>query len=128
MSPGGHGRAPYLVVASPAGDRSNVEVPIFPFLIGRQSGNQLVLRDSRISRLHARLVKKGDTVWAEDCGSTLGLFVNGERVAQERQLRPADIISFGSADGYHLTFQWRDAALPSLVERMPGHEHLSKLK
>ena len=38
------GRVPYLTIVSPGGDRDRIDIANFPFLIGRQVGNQLVLR------------------------------------------------------------------------------------
>jgi len=132
MSDAQAGRTPFLTVISPGGDRDRVDIGSFPFLIGRQAGNQLVLRDSRISRVHARLVNRGAQIIIEDCGSTHGLFVNSERVEAERVLAAGDVIRFGSPeddyDGYQLTFAWHERALPGLVDRMPGEEHLSKLR
>ena len=135
------GRAPYLKVASPTGDLDRTNITSFPFLIGRQAGNQLVLRDNRVSRIHARLVQRGTAIVVEDCGSTHGLFVNSERVVVECTLASGDIITFGSVDdgyeaGYTLTFDWQeqapldisDPAWPGLVDRMPGDEHLAKLR
>jgi phosphoserine phosphatase RsbU/P len=130
MSDAPTGRTPYLTVVSPGGDQERADVSTFPFLIGRQAGNQLVLRDNRISRVHARLIQRGAQVLVEDCGSTHGLFVNGERITAEHTLAAGDKIAFGSTEeaGYGLIFGWRDGALPGLVDRMPGDEHLAKLR
>src|SRR6185436_14661183 len=104
MPDGLAGRTPLLTIVSPGGDRDRAAIDAFPFSIGRQAGNNLVLRDNRISRTHARLVRHGTHVLIEDCESKLGLFVNGDRVASGRTLVAGDVISFGSDDCYLLTF------------------------
>ena len=48
--------------------------------IGRE-GCDITLADPDVSRRHARVTPRGDTVVVEDLGSTNGTFVNGERIA-----------------------------------------------
>ena len=92
-----------LIVLDPAGGRNRVPVHIFPFLIGRQQGNHLVLRDARISREHARIVAQDEAFFIEDLGSRNGVFVNDERI-ERRRLSPSDRIEFGVPDSYRLIF------------------------
>src|ERR1700736_6310431 len=68
-----------LIVVDPNGQRSRVELAPVPFNIGRQAGNHLVVRDSRASRTHARIVAEGLQYAIEDNGSRHGVFVNGAR-------------------------------------------------
>ena len=58
-----------LIVVDPNGHRSRVEVHPLPFLIGRQPDNQLIIRDSRASRNHSRIVLENGEYMIEDCGS-----------------------------------------------------------
>lgn len=52
--------------------------------------------DPAVSRLHAALERYGEGAWAmKDLGSRNGTFVNGERVTQERVLRPGDEVRVG---------------------------------
>lgn len=74
-----------------------------PFRIGRQRDNDLVLRDNRVSRYHARIVSRGGGWVVEDLKSSHGVFVNGRRVA-EAGLNAGDRIEFGVPDSYQLTF------------------------
>jgi serine phosphatase RsbU (regulator of sigma subunit)/pSer/pThr/pTyr-binding forkhead associated (FHA) protein len=92
-----------LLVIHPSGDRTRVPVQAAPFLIGRTGGNHLVLRDSRISRRHARIVREGGDYFLEDLKSSYGVWVNGERVSR-RQLVNSDRIEFGFEDSYQLVF------------------------
>ena len=92
-----------LIVVDPNGQRSRVELAPVPFNIGRQAGNHFVVRDSRASRTHARIVAAGDEYAIEDNGSRHGVFVNGARVTRQ-PLKSSDRIDFGISDSYHFYF------------------------
>src|ERR1039457_2782714 len=89
-----------LVVVDPNGHRKRVPVDPIPFLIGRQPENHLILRDSRVSRSHARIVVENGAYVLEDMGSRHGTFVNGKRV-KRKHLENTDRIEFGAQDSYH---------------------------
>ena len=63
--------------------------------IGRDSANEIVINDAEISRRHARLTYQGGKYVLEDLGSTNGTFVNGQRLAGPRVLKPGEVVSFG---------------------------------
>ena len=63
--------------------------------IGRDSSNGVTINDAEISRRHARLTFQGGKYILEDLGSTHGTFVNGQRLAGPRVLKPGEVISFG---------------------------------
>ena len=110
-----------LIVTDPGGHRTRVSIQPLPFLIGRQPESQLILRDSRVSRSHARIVFEHGGYVLEDTGSRHGTFVNGQRV--ERQpLANSDRIDFGAQDSYQLLFMIDGAELRRLMEQMaaPG--------
>ncbi len=52
--------------------------------IGRSDDNDVVVRDGRVSRHHARIVADGDGFAIVDEGSSNGTFVDGERIARAR--------------------------------------------
>lgn len=62
--------------------------------VGRQRSCHLTLEDSTVSREHAALVRRGDTWWVIDFGSTNGTRVNGTAAA-EQPVSPGDLIEFG---------------------------------
>ncbi len=97
------GRAPALAVTNPSGNRSRVLIDAVPFLIGRQGENNLVLRDNRISRSHARISSDNGDYVIEDLESRHGVYVNGQRVKRHK-LRDGDHIDFGFPDSYRLAF------------------------
>jgi serine phosphatase RsbU (regulator of sigma subunit)/pSer/pThr/pTyr-binding forkhead associated (FHA) protein len=88
-----------------------------PFSIGRHAENQLVLRDNRISRGHARISRDGEDYVIEDLNSRHGTWVNGSRVSR-RTLRNSDRIEFGFQDSYKLTFSYEEHELNRILEQL----------
>src|SRR5215471_6509481 len=115
-SPAGLGTAS-LIVVDPHGHRTRVPVDPLPFLIGRQPENHLIVRDSRVSRSHARIVVENGRYLIEDCGSRHGTFVNGKRVRRE-PLSNSDKIDFGAQDSYQLIFALDGVELKRLMEQV----------
>jgi len=110
-----------IIVIDPSGHRSRMELAPLPFRIGRQADNNLILRDSRASREHARIVRVGGEYEIEDAGSRHGIYVNGKRV--ERQvLHNSDRIEFGFPDSYQLIFGLEGAELNRLIDQFGAHE------
>jgi len=110
-------RPPRLVVIEPNGVRREVSVTASPFRIGRQTGNELLLRDSRISRQQAQLIAENGNWFVEDMGSRHGTFLNGEKVLRQ-ELKAQDRIDFGIEDSYKLIFIGEGATIEELVERV----------
>lgn len=106
-----------IVVIEPNGTRREIEISPLPFRIGRQAGNELTLRDSRISRQQAQIVSANGGLVVEDCGSRHGTFVNGEKI-QRHELKPNDKIEFGIADSYRLIYVREGATIAELVQRV----------
>ncbi len=66
--------------------------------IGKRRGEaDLVLDHAGVSRLHARIVREGDSFFIEDLNSTNGTFKNGLRLQpyEKRELEEGDEIGFG---------------------------------
>ncbi|HUJ33000.1 MAG TPA: SpoIIE family protein phosphatase [Candidatus Acidoferrum sp.] len=110
-------RSPRLVVIEPNGTRREVQMSTFPFRIGRQVGNELTLRDSRISRQQAQITAENGAFVLEDMGSRHGTFVNGEKVVRH-ELKPKDRIDFGMPDSYRVLYIGEGATIEELVERV----------
>jgi serine phosphatase RsbU (regulator of sigma subunit)/pSer/pThr/pTyr-binding forkhead associated (FHA) protein len=110
-----------FIVVDPNGQRKRVPVDPIPFLIGRQPENHLILRDSRVSRSHARIVVENGAYVLEDNGSRHGTFVNGRRV-QRKTLENTDRVEFGAQDSYQLLFALDGAELKRLMEQLGGGE------
>ena len=62
--------------------------------IGRHGENDIVLRDSSVSRHHACFVKEGENLIVTDKGSKNGTIVNGLKVESAR-LEDGDVIRIG---------------------------------
>ncbi len=110
-----------LVVIDPNGRRSRIPLEPLPFRIGRHPDSQLIIRDSRASRTHARILAEGGAYVLEDCNSRHGTYVNGKRVTR-RALQSSDRIDFGAQDGYQLIFALDGAELKRLMEQVAPPE------
>src|ERR1700689_2252246 len=131
-APSANGRPPALSVTNPSGNRSRVPIDPTPFLIGRQSENNLVLRDNRISRNHARISMDNGDYAIEDLDSRHGVFVNGQRV-KRHVLKDGDRIDFGFPDSYRLAYTLQEDDLNQYLGKMSapagtGATNLSKLR
>ncbi len=109
-------RAASVVVSTPSGTRTRVPVHPLPFHIGRQSDNQLVLRDNRASRTHARIDVEAGEYYIQDLKSSHGTYVNGSRI-QRQKLQASDRIEFGFADSYSLVFTYDDDELNRILDQ-----------
>ncbi|MCI9336354.1 MAG: FHA domain-containing protein [Lachnospiraceae bacterium] len=66
--------------------------------IGKKKGEvDLVLQDSSVSRLHARITREGESIYLEDLNSTNGTFQNDKRMHpyEKKKLEEGDEIKFG---------------------------------
>lgn len=115
---------PVLLVEQPTGGRSRVPLEEFPFSIGRQPDNQLVLRDSRVSRRHAEIVRESGGYAVVDLGSSHGVYLNGKRV-ESGHLKKGDVIDFGMDQGYRLTFTEEEENIEHLLDQMGGHPEVA---
>src|SRR5579863_3896246 len=99
-----HGLPPAsLLILNPSGQRTRVALEPLPFVLGRHADNNLVLRDNRVSRNHARIFAENGNYVVEDLSSRHGTWVNGEQVVRH-VLRNSDNIGFGIRESYQITF------------------------
>jgi hypothetical protein len=89
-------RAPDIVIEIREPGRAARWIPASgaPIRIGRAPECELVLRDSRVSRRHARLMARDGVLILTDLGSTNGTRVNGHRIT-EVALGAGDRIEIG---------------------------------
>lgn len=64
-------------------------------LIGRSAECQLRPASDLVSRRHCSISRRRGHFFLEDCGSTNGTFLNGQRISDRRQLMPGDRLSIG---------------------------------
>ena len=91
------GGMPYLVVLRPGSDRGR-RIPLDRdyLVVGREQTCDVRFDDPSVSRTHAALQRRGNTVYVEDLGSSAGTFVNGVATIAARELRAGDVLTFAS--------------------------------
>jgi serine phosphatase RsbU (regulator of sigma subunit) len=125
-----------LVVVDPNGRRMRMPLFPFPFRMGRAPDNNLVLRDTRVSRNHAQIARIDGNYFLEDLASRHGIWVNGERVEKSRRLEGSERIEFGVPDGYQIHFTRTGDEIRKLMARpaasgdtgRSGSSNLEKLR
>lgn len=91
-----------------------------PAVIGRSSGNAVVIRSHQASRRHAEVYWDRDAWWLRDLGSRNGTRVGGELLERARRLVPGDRIEIA---GFELTFVSRIEEALGGSERGMGPRH-----
>lgn len=91
-----HGALPKLVLEAP-GSEGPITFPLVTgeILIGRLDSTDLVLDDSSVSRVHAKILREADGFVIVDLESSTGTLVNGEPITRHR-LTPGDIIQIAA--------------------------------
>jgi len=69
--------------------------------IGRDSDNQVVVRDSTVSGRHCAVYFRDGRWWVEDLGSTNGTWLNDREVHAPEPVKPGDLLQVGRA-AFHL--------------------------
>ncbi|HKM91392.1 MAG TPA: SpoIIE family protein phosphatase [Candidatus Acidoferrales bacterium] len=110
-------RTPRLILVDPSGARQELAVRKLPFRVGRQAGNELTLRDNRISRQQATIVMEEDRFVLLDVQSRHGTRVNGKEV-KRHELKPKDSIDFGVPDSFKIIYAGEEASLEEIIERV----------
>src|SRR5579863_8627743 len=87
---------PRLIISAPNGKKGILELNKPVITIGRGVANDLVLKDTGVSRFHAVVKLENKKVIIADRGSTNGVVVNGQRIAREAELRNGDVAVLGS--------------------------------
>ena len=87
----------------PAWDRAVTWVEADNLTVGRDEDCQICLPGDQLSRRHAAIERRGDSLRVRDLGSTNGVFVDGAKVAGEAALVPGTVLRFGEWIG--LVFQ-----------------------
>jgi len=67
-----------------------------PFIVGRSQNCNLILPAKEVSRNHAKIYRKGDSLYIKDLDSTNGTLLNQKQINEERALNDGDLIVFGS--------------------------------
>jgi serine phosphatase RsbU (regulator of sigma subunit) len=79
----------YLLVGKEGQDGTRTELGTIPLTIGRDARQALVLPDTEVSRLHARVSV------VEDLGSTNGTFLDARRLSKPAVLKEGSVLRMG---------------------------------
>jgi serine phosphatase RsbU (regulator of sigma subunit) len=85
-----------LSITDPEGDIRRVSLPPGAFRIGRVPGNELELPLPDVSRRHAMISISAAGATLEDCGSTNGTWLEGQRLLGTAPLEPGARFTVGS--------------------------------
>jgi DNA-binding CsgD family transcriptional regulator len=91
--------------------------------LGRREDNTYVIADPQVSRVHARVTRRGGSVIVADLGSSGGTSLNGERISGPAVVNHGDTLAFGTA-----TCRFEDPAAaasneaPTMVFEVPEIE------
>jgi phosphoserine phosphatase RsbU/P len=122
----GHEMAVLFVLAPPS---AGVQLPVNsdgPTIIGRDPECHIVLSKRSLSRHHARISVVEGRFYIEDCQSTNGTFLNGQRLHHPTPLQDGDIINLHDLP---LCFSLTDASVvgdDATVDIPPAEEVSSK--
>ncbi len=87
------------------GNKYHIDLNELPCTVGKMAGSvDFVIKDSSISRIHARFTKEGENIYVTDLNSTNGTFKNGLRLEPNETagIEAGDEIRFGK-----MTFCYR---------------------
>lgn len=77
---------------------AELELSAGSILVGRLPECDVMVDDGLVSRMHARISVRGDSVVVEDLHSTNGVYVNGARIAHSAVLREGDRLLLGTTE------------------------------
>jgi adenylate cyclase len=84
-----------LIISSPDGKNGILELNKPVITVGRGNANDLVLNDSSVSRFHAVIKLRDNSIFIADRGSTNGLVLNDKKITKETELKNGDVTLVG---------------------------------
>ncbi|WP_281186543.1 FHA domain-containing protein [Nocardia crassostreae] len=78
------------------GNAAPIPIPPAGLSLGRDTANDVVLDDSRVSRRHARVLHRDGGVFLRDRDSANGVYLNGAPIVADTMLSDGDEIVIGS--------------------------------
>ncbi|MBN2555467.1 MAG: protein kinase [Anaerolineales bacterium] len=88
-------RGPHLIGRRGELAGQAIAIPARGLSIGRGQGSFIRLRERSVSRMHASIIRSRSGVFVRDEGSSLGTFVNGNKISGPTKLKPGDVIRVG---------------------------------
>lgn len=77
------------------GNRTLFEFGAGSYTLGKGDKCDVILNDSHVSRMHAKLDVNPETAVLSDLGSTNGTWFKGSRISGPQSLGPDDVVNFG---------------------------------
>jgi pSer/pThr/pTyr-binding forkhead associated (FHA) protein len=90
------------------------------FTIGRDPSNDLILENSEISRLHAKITRSDISYFIEDLNSTNGTFINGKKLIAPEKLSDGDLITLGESNNFEIAIRMEEEIAGKVI--MPVEE------
>ncbi|HWF06761.1 MAG TPA: FHA domain-containing protein, partial [Candidatus Angelobacter sp.] len=84
-----------LIISAPDGKNGILELNKPVITMGRGNANDLVLNDPSVSRFHAVIKLRNNSIFIADRGSTNGLVLNDEKITKETELKNGDVALVG---------------------------------
>ncbi len=84
-----------LIISSPEGKNGILELNKPVITVGRGNANDLVLNDPSVSRFHAVIKLRDNSIFIADRGSTNGLVLNDKKISKETELKNGDVALVG---------------------------------
>lgn len=84
-----------LIISSPDGKNGILELNKPVITVGRGNANDLVLNDASVSRFHAVIKLRDNSIFVADRGSTNGIVLNHEKISKETELNDGDVALVG---------------------------------
>src|SRR5689334_1864583 len=84
-----------LIISSPDGKNGILELNKPVITVGRGNANDLVLNDPSVSRFHAVIKLRENSIFVADRGSTNGIVLNDKKISKETELKNGDIALVG---------------------------------
>jgi pSer/pThr/pTyr-binding forkhead associated (FHA) protein len=72
-----------LIISSPDGKNGILELNKPVITVGRGNANDLVLNDASVSRFHAVIKLRDNSIFVADRGSTNGIVLNDVKISKE---------------------------------------------
>jgi uncharacterized protein (TIGR02996 family) len=82
-------------IHGPEGELRRLELDRAEATIGRQAGCDIPLLGGNVSKRHAQIVRRDDTITVIDLKSTNGTYVNGQKISSSSAIDERDTISIG---------------------------------
>src|ERR1043166_2141881 len=84
-----------LIISSPDGKNGILELNKPLITVGRGNANDLVRNDGGVSRFHAVIKLRDNSIFVADRGSTNGIVLNDQKISKETELKDGDVALVG---------------------------------